>query len=77
MAYQRFFGPDHPWRNNAVSFNNKVESREAPEPLSGAQVLVIKKKEARLRQHMPQLEEEEYFLSSLTGLLCLSGIIWT
>jgi hypothetical protein len=31
--------PDHPWRNNAVSFNNKVETREAPEPLSGAEVL--------------------------------------
>jgi hypothetical protein len=31
--------PDHPWHNNAVSFNNKVETREAPEPLSGAQLL--------------------------------------
>jgi hypothetical protein len=30
---------DHPWHNNTVSFNNKVETREAPEPLSGAQVL--------------------------------------
>jgi hypothetical protein len=34
-----FLPPNHPWRNNAVSFNNKVETREAPEPLSGAQVL--------------------------------------
>jgi hypothetical protein len=34
-----FCPPDHPGRNNAVSFNNKVETREAPEPLSGAQVL--------------------------------------
>jgi hypothetical protein len=34
-----FLAPDHPWRNNTVSFNNKVETREAPEPLSGAQVL--------------------------------------
>jgi hypothetical protein len=25
--------------NNTVRFNNKVETREAPEPLSGAQVL--------------------------------------
>jgi hypothetical protein len=39
MAHQRFLPPDHPWRNNTVSFNNKVEIREAPEPLSGAQVL--------------------------------------
>jgi hypothetical protein len=28
--------PDHPWRNNAINLNNKVETREAPEPLSGA-----------------------------------------
>jgi hypothetical protein len=39
MAHRRFLPPHHPWRNNAVSFNNKVETREAPEPLSGAQVL--------------------------------------
>jgi len=31
--------PDHPWRNNKVSFNNKVETREAPVALTGAQVL--------------------------------------
>ena len=31
--------PDHPWRNNKVSFNNKFEIREAPVPLTGAQVL--------------------------------------
>ena len=30
--------PDHPWCNNKVSFN-KVETREAPVPLTGAQVL--------------------------------------
>jgi hypothetical protein len=34
-----FFAPDHPWRKNAFSFNNKVETSEAPKPLSGAQVL--------------------------------------
>jgi hypothetical protein len=39
MAHRRFLPPDHPWRNSTVSFNNKVETREAPEPLSGAQVL--------------------------------------
>jgi hypothetical protein len=38
MAHRRFLPPNHPWRNNAVSFNNKVETREAPKPLSGAQV---------------------------------------
>jgi hypothetical protein len=39
MAHRRFLPLDHPWRNNTVSFNNKVETREAPEPLSSAQVL--------------------------------------
>jgi hypothetical protein len=39
MAHRRFLPPEHPWRNNTVSFNNKVETRDAPEPLSGAQVL--------------------------------------
>jgi hypothetical protein len=35
MSHHRFFPPDHPWRNNAVSFNNN-ETREAAETLSGA-----------------------------------------
>jgi hypothetical protein len=39
VAHRHFLPPDHPWRNKAVSVNNKVETREAPEPLSGAQVL--------------------------------------
>jgi hypothetical protein len=39
MPHRRFLPPDHPWHNSAVSFNNKVETREAPKPLSGAQVL--------------------------------------
>jgi hypothetical protein len=39
MAHLHFLPPDHPWRNNAASFINKVETREAPKPLSSAQVL--------------------------------------
>jgi hypothetical protein len=39
MAHRHFLPPDHQWRNNTVSFNNKVETREAPEPLFGPQVL--------------------------------------
>jgi hypothetical protein len=39
MAHRRILPPDHPWCNNTVSFNNKVETREAPEPLSGTQLL--------------------------------------
>jgi len=76
MGHRRFLPPDHPWRNNKVSFNNKVETREAPVPLTGAQVFeqfesfeqvkfgkttASKKKKERRRQKMAQLEEEEYF----------------
>jgi hypothetical protein len=39
MGHRRFLPLDHPWRNNKVSFNNKVETREAPTPLTGEQVL--------------------------------------
>jgi hypothetical protein len=39
MGHRRFLPSDHPWRNNKVSFNNEVETREAPVPLTGAQVL--------------------------------------
>jgi hypothetical protein len=69
MARRRFFAPDHPWRNNAVSFNNKVETREAPEPLSG------QKRDEDHRCH--NWRKKSIVLSSLTGLLCSSGIIWT
>jgi hypothetical protein len=75
MGHRRFLPSDHPWRNNKVSFNNEVETREAPVPLTGAQVLeqfesfeqvrfgkkASKKKEAWRRPKMAQLEEEEYF----------------
>jgi hypothetical protein len=39
MGHRRFLPSDHPWRKNKVSFNNKVETREAPVPLTGAQIL--------------------------------------
>jgi hypothetical protein len=39
MGHRRFLPSDHPWRMNKISFNNKVETREAPVPLSGQQVL--------------------------------------
>jgi hypothetical protein len=35
MGHRRFLPSNHKWRRNKVSFNNKVETREAPEPLSG------------------------------------------
>jgi len=84
--------PDHPWRNNKVSFNNKVETREAPVPLTGAQVLeqfesfeqvkfgkmtASKKISATKTKDGTTGGRRVFFLSSLTGLLCSSGIIWT
>jgi len=84
--------PDHPWRNNKVSFNNKVETREAPVPLTGAQVLeqfesfeqvkfgkttASKKGSATKTKDGTTGGRRVFFLSSLTGLLCSSGIIWT
>ena len=29
----------HKWRHNKISFNNQLETREAPVPLTGEQVL--------------------------------------
>jgi len=39
MGHRRFLPMDHKWRKNKVSFNNKTEYREAPQPLTGEQVL--------------------------------------
>ena len=39
MGHRCFLPSEHRWRRNKVSFNNKVEHREAPVPLSGEQVL--------------------------------------
>ena len=39
MGHHRFLPMDHKWRKNKVSFNNKTEYREAPQPLTGEQVL--------------------------------------
>ena len=39
MGHHRFLPMDHKWRKNKVSFNNKIENREAPQPLTGEQVL--------------------------------------
>ena len=39
MGHRRFLPMDHRWRKNKTSFNNKVEIREPPVPLSGEGVL--------------------------------------
>ncbi|XP_066316723.1 uncharacterized protein [Miscanthus floridulus] len=39
MGHHRFLPMDHKWRKNKVSFNNKTEYREAPQPLTREQVL--------------------------------------
>jgi hypothetical protein len=38
MGHRRFLPTKHKWRRNKVSFDNKVEIREAPVPLRGEQV---------------------------------------
>jgi len=91
MGHRRFFPSDHPWRNK-VSFNNKVETREAPVPLTGAQVFeqfesfeqvkfgkttASKKRKSDEDKRWHNWRKKSIFFSSLTGLLCSSGIIWT
>jgi hypothetical protein len=39
MGHRRILPMGHKWRCNKISFNNKVETREAPVPLTGEQVL--------------------------------------
>jgi len=39
MGHRHFLPSNHAWHQNKVSFNNKVETKEAPVPLTGAQVL--------------------------------------
>jgi len=91
MGHRCFLPPDHPWRNNKVSFNNKVETWEAPVPLTGAQVLeqfesfeqvkfgkttTSKKGSVMKTKDGTTGGRSVFFFSSLTGLLCSSGIIW-
>jgi hypothetical protein len=59
MGHRRFLPSNHPWRRNKVSFNNKVETRDTPKPLTGEEVLqqyqsfeqVTFGKTARKRKH--------------------------
>ena len=39
MGNRRFLPKGHKWHRNKVSFNNKVENRDPPVPLTGEQVL--------------------------------------
>jgi hypothetical protein len=39
MGHRCFLLTNHKWRRDKVSFNNKVEIRDAPVPLSGEQVV--------------------------------------
>ena len=85
MGHRRFLPLDHPWHMNKMSFNNEEETREAPVPLSGQDVLDnyatfhqtgfgkdISKKRKRdedARWHNWR-KKSIFFLSSPTGLLC-------
>ena len=84
MGHRRFLPSDHPWRMNKVSFNNEVETREAPVPLSGQQVLEqyetfdqvsfgktgSKKRKRDEDERWHNWRKKSIFFSSLTGLLC-------
>jgi len=39
LGHRRFLPQNHRWRRNKNNFNNKSEMREAPVPLTGAQVI--------------------------------------
>lgn len=39
MGHRRFLGMDHKWRHDSVGFDGTVETRSAPVPLSGSDVL--------------------------------------
>jgi len=39
MGHRRFLPKGHKWRRNKISFNNQVENRDPPVPLTGEQVL--------------------------------------
>jgi hypothetical protein len=39
LGNRRFLEPDHAWRRNKISFDNTRESREAPKPLTGDEVI--------------------------------------
>lgn len=39
LCHRRFLKSDHKWRKNKSSFDNTVETRKAPKPLSGDEVI--------------------------------------
>ena len=39
MGHRRFLDKNHPWQRNKTSFDGDVELREAPIPLSGADIV--------------------------------------
>ena len=39
LGHRCWLVPNHKWRRNKISFDNKVETREAPAPLTSPQVL--------------------------------------
>jgi len=90
MGHCRFLPSEHRWRRNKVSFNNKVEHREAPVPLSGEQVLqqyesfeqvtfgrttCKKRKQREEDNRWHNWRKKSIFLIFCTGLHCLYAII--
>ena len=90
MGHRRFLPQNHRWRKNKTSFNNMTEMREAPVPLTGAQVLQQYESfeqpkfgtATKKRKNMKKIVggttggRRVYFLSCLTGKSCFLDIIW-
>jgi hypothetical protein len=92
MEHRPFLPLDHPWRMNKMGLNNEEETREAPVPLSGQDVLHLyatidhetrsKKDKTKKRKcdedtRWHNSRKKSIFLSSPIGHLCSEGIIWT
>jgi hypothetical protein len=90
MGHHRFLPMDHKWRRNKVSFNNKTEYREAPQPLTGEQVLQhydsfdqvkfspeSKKGSSATKTRDGTIGGRRVFSSSFCiGKICLLGTTW-
>jgi hypothetical protein len=90
MGHRCFLCMNHRWRKNKISFNNMVETRESPVPLTDKQVLqqyesfeqvkfgkMSKKRKQREKEaRWHNWRKKSIFLSCHTGKHCLFGIIW-
>lgn len=88
MCHRRFLSRDHKWRRNKSCFNNETESRDAPVPLSGNDMVqqhasfeqeTFGKTRKRKRDDdnkWHNWRKKSIFFISLIGRTCLLDIIW-